>query len=210
MAVFIAVLLISLLVSTLTTTGVIRAAKAFNLFDAPGVRKLHRNAIPRLGGVAIVVACSLVTAPFVVWGGSLAERFPAGTIAVSSLDSMERPLVALCVASLFMFLVGLIDDLCGLRARTKLIAQLAAGLILCGFGVRIEEFSLGSSLMIRLGWLSWPFSLLWIVGVTNALNLIDGLDGLAGGIAVVAGIVTAIVAIHVGQWMTLPRWRPAA
>ncbi|HOW72886.1 MAG TPA: MraY family glycosyltransferase [Phycisphaerae bacterium] len=203
MAIFVAVFLVAAVVSVLTTAVVIRTAKAFDLFDLPGIRKLHRGATPRLGGVAIAVACTAGAVPFLAGHGALPAILAYGTAIADSFATVGRPLVALFSASIFIFLVGLVDDVCGLRARTKLAAQLVAGLFLCGFGVRLEQISLSPALTIELGWLSWPLSLLWIVGVTNALNLIDGLDGLAGGIAAVACVVTAVVAVHVGQWITV-------
>lgn len=203
MVVFAAVLLISAVASWVLTAVAIRTAETFQLFDLPGVRKLHKGATPRLGGVAIMAAGSLVVIPFIACGQALSGFIPGAGIITESFSTIRRPFIALYAASLFMFLVGLLDDICGVRARTKLAAQLLAGLFLCGLGVRLEHLSFGPSLTVDLGWLSWPLSLFWIVGVTNALNLIDGLDGLAGGIAAVACVVTAVVAIHVGQWVIL-------
>jgi UDP-GlcNAc:undecaprenyl-phosphate GlcNAc-1-phosphate transferase len=90
------------------------------------------------------------------------------------------------VASSLVFGIGLRDDLKTLRVRTKLIAQIVAGLIVCSAGIHIDKLVIKDFISIDLGILSIPFTLCWIIGVTNAVNLIDGLDGLAGGICAIA------------------------
>jgi UDP-GlcNAc:undecaprenyl-phosphate GlcNAc-1-phosphate transferase len=101
-------------------------------------------------------------------------------------------------AGWLLFAAGLLDDLYNLRPAAKLLAQCAAGIVAYGFGFRVEELSfLGPTL--DLGVLSLPVTLLWIVGITNAFNLIDGLDGLATGIGLVALASTFAVAWMLGN-----------
>jgi UDP-GlcNAc:undecaprenyl-phosphate GlcNAc-1-phosphate transferase len=99
----------------------------------------------------------------------------------------------------FIFLVGLVDDLRGLRALHKLLAQITASMVLCLAGVRIESIDFAGIYALNLGWLSFPATILWIVAVTNAMNLIDGLDGLAAGIAAIAYLAIAGFSIFGGQ-----------
>jgi len=106
----------------------------------------------------------------------------------------SKIVVVLCAAG-FIFFVGLVDDIRGLRVRTKLWIQLTAAIIVCSAGIRIESIAITDWLILDFGWLSWPFTLFWIVGITNAINLSDGLDGLAAGISAVACGVIAILAI---------------
>jgi UDP-GlcNAc:undecaprenyl-phosphate GlcNAc-1-phosphate transferase len=94
---------------------------------------------------------------------------------------------------------GLIDDLRGISAPMKLLIQLIAAVLAYQFGFRIEVLSLGSA-EFALGWLSLPLTLLWVVGVTNAFNLIDGLDGLATGVALVALATITFAAVHLGNY----------
>jgi UDP-GlcNAc:undecaprenyl-phosphate GlcNAc-1-phosphate transferase len=95
-----------------------------------------------------------------------------------------------------IFLIGLVDDLRRLPARVKFIAELVGAGILCLVGLRIGEIGIGPSLVVNLGWLSIPITLLWIVGITNAVNMSDGLDGLAAGVSAIACGVIAIFALH--------------
>jgi UDP-GlcNAc:undecaprenyl-phosphate GlcNAc-1-phosphate transferase len=99
----------------------------------------------------------------------------------------------------FIFLIGLIDDLRGLPAHVKLPAEIVAACVLCFAGVRIPALQLTDTLLWNLHGLSCPLTVLWIVGITNAVNLSDGLDGLAAGISAVACGVIAIFAIYCGN-----------
>ena len=101
----------------------------------------------------------------------------------------------LCVVT-GIFLVGLVDDLRGLPARFKFAAEVLGAGALCLSGVHIGSIDLGSGMEISLGWLAWPITVLWIVGVTNAVNMSDGMDGLAAGVAAIACGVIAFLAIH--------------
>jgi UDP-N-acetylmuramyl pentapeptide phosphotransferase/UDP-N-acetylglucosamine-1-phosphate transferase len=100
-----------------------------------------------------------------------------------------------------MFIIGLIDDVYGLRAHKKLVGQLAAAIVVCAFGIRIDDIGLTEHYTLSFGWLSWPVTILWIVGLTNAVNLIDGLDGLAAGISTVACGVITMLALYAGHTM---------
>ncbi len=103
---------------------------------------------------------------------------------------------ALLGSAAFIFLLGLVDDLRHLPARFKLLAELAAAGTLCLVGVRIDEISLVDGYSVSLGWFGCPLTLLWVVGITNAVNLSDGLDGLAAGISAIACGVIAALAIN--------------
>jgi UDP-GlcNAc:undecaprenyl-phosphate GlcNAc-1-phosphate transferase len=98
------------------------------------------------------------------------------------------------LGSLILFTAGLVDDLVGLRPRTKLAVQLLAAFVVYALGFRISMIGFGPSFRLELGWLALPVTLAWIVGVTNAFNLIDGLDGLATGVALVALSTSAVAA----------------
>ena len=98
-----------------------------------------------------------------------------------------------------IFLVGLADDIWRLRARMKLIGQLVAALCVCACGVRIESIGVKDLFFVEFGWVSWPLTMLWLVGITNAVNLIDGLDGLASGTSAIACAVIATFAFATGQ-----------
>jgi UDP-GlcNAc:undecaprenyl-phosphate GlcNAc-1-phosphate transferase len=97
----------------------------------------------------------------------------------------HRFVLAVLLGGTVLFGAGLVDDLRRIRPLAKIIAQCIAALIVANLGFRIEILGIGSS-VLHLGWISIPLTVLWIVAVTNAFNLIDGLDGLATGIAIVA------------------------
>lgn len=179
----------AMFLAILATPVTILFARRRRLVDQPGVRKVHAAAIPRLGGVAIVLATL------------------AATLAVLQLDNLvgqalwqaRSPVLTLLLASAFIFLLGLIDDIRSLGARTKFLGQLLAALAVVTAGARFGRIDLGGGWALELGWLGWPATMLWIVGVTNAVNLIDGLDGLAAGICTIASGAVALFAVVTGQ-----------
>jgi UDP-GlcNAc:undecaprenyl-phosphate GlcNAc-1-phosphate transferase len=173
----------------MTTPIVIRVARWMGIVDSPDMRKVHLKPIPRIGGVAIFVSMIGLLVPVLL--------LPDVVGHTSRL--VQTKIIILLGAAGFMFLIGLADDIKGLRARTKLFAQVAAALFVCAAGIRITLLPITGSLALKLGWFSWPFTLIWIVGITNAINLIDGLDGLAAGISAVACGVIAILGIHSGN-----------
>lgn len=179
----------STILAILTTPIVIRIARWFNIVDAPDVRKVHSKPVPRIGGAAI---------SFSVMVPVLLLLFLPNLIGGSFRFGQHKALVVLLAAGA-MFLVGLLDDIRGLRVRTKLSAQLAAAIIVCSAGIRIESIAVTDSLILNFGWFSWLFTILWIVGITNAVNLSDGLDGLAAGISAAACGVIAVLAVHNGD-----------
>jgi UDP-GlcNAc:undecaprenyl-phosphate GlcNAc-1-phosphate transferase len=94
-----------------------------------------------------------------------------------------------------IFITGLIDDIKSVKTWIKLLTQTAAAVTVCAFGIRIEVIRVPDLFSLNFGIFSWPFTILWIVGVTNAVNFIDGLDGLAAGICAIAcGTIAALAA----------------
>lgn len=179
----------SALIAQMVTPLIARLAKARGLVDTPGVRKVHTSPIPRIGGVAIVVAVLATVIPVLKMDNLIGESF----------RSVSGGVGVLLVAAVFVFCVGLVDDIRGISSRIKLAMLLLAALAVCWSGVRIQYISLAGGSVMNLGWLSWPITVLWIVAVTVGINFIDGLDGLAAGIsAIVCGVVT-IVALYAGQ-----------
>jgi UDP-GlcNAc:undecaprenyl-phosphate GlcNAc-1-phosphate transferase len=178
------------LVSLVTTRFVIHAADHYGIYDHPGdSRRIHTRPIPRLGGLAVVPAvvlglCGVALLRAPQWGAN-----------------MERPgfFAALIFGAGLLFAVGLWDDLRGLSPLVKLGFQCVAAAVAFFLGVRVEVLSLGPIAEVPLGVLSLPVTILWMVGITNAFNLIDGMDGLATGIAVVALATTLAVALVLGN-----------
>ena len=150
------------------------------LVDRPDQRKLHRTAVPRLGGLVLA-------ASYLASFGALA-LLPASTGA--ELVRQHRQMVlALAPAAVVVFAVGLLDDLFGLSPRFKLVFEaLAASLAV------MAGLSIGDS------WWSAPLTVLWLVGTANAFNLIDGVDGLATGVGLFATLTILVAALVHGNY----------
>lgn len=189
MEIYLPVYLGSALLALLMTPVIIWGAYRVNIVDIPVSRSLHVKPIPRVGGVSIFISMMCLTA--------LALFLP-NTFGYAFGEALPQVIVLLSAAA-FMFVVGLVDDIRTIRARTKLLAQLAAAIAVCAFGIRIETVAVGDWFSVDFGWFSWPLTILWIVGISNAVNLSDGLDGLAAGISAVACGVIAVLAIRSDQ-----------
>ena len=159
------------------------------LDHALGSRKVHGRPVPRLGGVAMVVAFYAPLAALLFVDSEVGHRFWA---------QGERA-VGLFAGGLAIAALGVFDDLWGADARVKFTVQFAVAGLLYAIGFRIDQIANPFGDPIQLGVLGLPFTLLWIAGVVNAMNLIDGLDGLAGGVALVAVATTFAVAALRGE-----------
>ncbi len=184
MPVILAVLITSAIVSLLVTPVVLHTVKARGLH--PTGR--HRGStVPRLGGVAVCVGMTVGIAAAALLPGGFSLSGPA-----------VRFFAGVVVAAWVVFLAGVADDLWDLPPVAKLLVQCAAAGVAYAWGFRVEVLSLGEA-QLSLGLFALPVTLLWIVGVTNAFNLIDGLDGLATGIAMLALATTFGVAALLGN-----------
>jgi len=179
----------STLLALVITPLVIIIARYFKVVDTADIRKVHSRSIPRIGGVAIFASAMCLMVPIL---------FLQNVIGEPTRDIMLRLIVMFSAASL-IFVIGLIDDIKGLRARIKFYTELIAAIAVCAIGIRIKSVAIGDWLRLDLGLFSWPITILWITGITNAINLSDGLDGLAAGISAMACAVIAIFAVYSGQ-----------
>lgn len=189
MKTYLCVYLGSAFLALIITPVIIWLARHLKSADHPGVRTIHKRPVPRIGGVAIFVSMMCLTIGVLFLSNVIGETF----------RGILPRLIVLLSAAGFMFFIGLIDDIKGLRARIKFLAQIAAAITVCAVGIRIKSVAVADWLTLDFGWFSWPLTLLWIVGITNAINLSDGLDGLAAGISAVACGVIAIFAVYSGQ-----------
>ncbi|MGI9953203.1 MraY family glycosyltransferase [Moorellaceae bacterium AZ2] len=164
--------------SVLLTPILKRVAPRIGALDRPDARKVHDTVMPRLGGVAI-------------FGGFVAAYLAAGM--------NYPPFQGLLWGGSLILLVGLADDVWGLSPRWKLAGQLVAALVVTLLGARVEFLTNPLHGFLFLGKLAIPVTVFWLVGVTNALNLVDGLDGLAAGTALIASVTMAVVAWLEGE-----------
>lgn len=168
---------IAFVVATAAVPVIRRLALRWNFLDYPdGDRHRHTTPVPRLGGMAVFLGLLAALAIVPVVFSNLAAATPWAV-------PLNRALVGSCV---ILFVIGLLDDLRGVRPLVKLIGQTAAAAIVIAFGFRIDVISFMPGTQIELGAFAVPVTVLWLVGVSNAFNLIDGLDGLAGGVGIIA------------------------
>lgn len=176
----------SLLLAMLITPIVIYIAHVFKIYDSLDVRKVHACSIPRIGGVAVFLSATTLVIMALLLNNSIGEAF----------RSIQIQVVTLLTTGTFIFMIGLVDDLHGIRARHKLLAQVTAAAALCLAGVRINSLNFVNLFSFNFGWISFPITIFWIVAITNAVNLTDGLDGLAAGISAVTCAVIALFAFN--------------
>ncbi len=179
-------------VAAALTPIVCRVALKLGAVDAPAARRVHTRAVPRLGGIAIVVAFYL----------PLAALFALDSSSARQLFANPRMVAGIAAGALLVAGIGLWDDVAGLGAKRKLLFQCAAACIAFAGGLRIQGITLPVIGQLDFGWFALPVTILWIVGIINALNLIDGLDGLAGGIAFFACVTNFVVAELAGNVLT--------
>ena len=157
--------------------SVMALAQRFRVLDEPDKeRRLHLTAVPRLGGIAIF-AGTLAGAGIVFLLGTLGTSF--------TFPASARMLEGVLLGCIVVFLTGVADDVWGVRPLLKLLAQSIAAIAAIAYGFRVDHITLTGNEAFSLGALSIPVTLLWIVGMTNAFNLIDGVDGLAGTFALI-------------------------
>jgi UDP-N-acetylmuramyl pentapeptide phosphotransferase/UDP-N-acetylglucosamine-1-phosphate transferase len=165
----------TVLAATLLVPIISRLARSHNLLDEPGPRRVHQNAVPRIGGIAIFVSTLALVLPVFFLSNTIGQYFRESRL----------EFVTLLISASFVFIVGLIDDLRAIQGKIKLLCIIAASLAICASGATISNISLGTSFQLQTGWAAWPLTIIWIVIITVCVNLIDGLDGLAAGIAAI-------------------------
>jgi UDP-GlcNAc:undecaprenyl-phosphate GlcNAc-1-phosphate transferase len=194
------VLVAALVISTALVPLAGAIARRYGVYDAPGPRKVHERETPRIGGLAVFGAFMLVVlAGF--WLAPELGRLPFVTthlaVPVALLQEayrVEGKLLALVVGGAIAFTVGLLDDVLGRRFGPgwKLAGQTLAALVLVAGGIRTDFLGNPAA--------NAAFTLLWVVGVTNAFNLLDNMDGLSAGVAFVASSVLLLNAWLLGEF----------
>jgi UDP-GlcNAc:undecaprenyl-phosphate GlcNAc-1-phosphate transferase len=172
---YLLVFFIAFAVTFLITPSVRAVALRFSALDARDDRKIHTKVITRFGGLAIYAGfiCAMIC-----------SFFPA-----TGLHFMDiAPLVKVIAAATLILMLGVYDDVRGANARTKFFIQILAAFFLVNSGITIQKIGIPFVGVLELGAWNVPVTILWLVGITNAINLIDGLDGLAGGIIFISSL----------------------
>lgn len=176
---------------SLVLTPIVRAlARRVGAMDAPGRRKIHSRPVPSLGGIAIIAA--------------FAASVLLGVFLLPDVGkSLAGKLTGIFLGCLILMGVGIYDDIKGVRPVVKLMGQMAAAIVLLLYGFNIEKFtsplSETGSIMVPVA-AGVVLTVLWVVGLSNAINLIDGLDGLAAGIVFIASLTMMSVAVYRGDY----------
>lgn len=177
---WILIFIVPLILSVILTPIIKKVAIKINAIDLPNERKVHTSVMPRLGGVAIFLATSISLIIFT--------------------DVTEEPLLWILVGSLVIILAGILDDVKTLPAKIKLLFQIIAGAIVIYGGINIEFINVPlTNNVIYLGNWSYLITIVWIIGITNALNLIDGLDGLSAGVSSISLATIFIMSLSMGN-----------
>lgn len=180
---------VSLAVATVLTPLVLKTALRRGLYDQPDGRKVHSRLIPRLGGIAIVLAFFTPLVGILLVEAGMRQQ----------LTQNEPQLVGLFVGGLLVAVLGLWDDLRGADAKQKFVVQIGVACLMWALDYRIDVVTNPFGGSIEVGWLSLPVTVFWFVGVMNAVNLIDGLDGLAGGIGLISVSTLMVLALTDGN-----------
>ena len=166
------------------------------LFDIPDERKVHKHAIPRLGGVSffptILFSCCSVLVIRTLMG------YGISTLSASYI--LPEFLVLIC-GMVLLYLTGIADDLVGVRYRQKFVIQIICACLFPAVGLWINDFYGLFGIDLLPAWFGIPFTILTIVFITNAINLIDGIDGLASGLSSVALLIFGFLYIEKGLWI---------
>ena len=155
---YLLVFALSLILSLILVPAVSRLARRLNILDCPGKDRWHNRAVPNMGGVAIFISFMLASVVFVPF---------------------QREVWVILSGAAVIFILGFLDDRFGTHPRIKFVVQLGVALALILLGVRLRILSAVAAI---------PVTLLWVVGLINAFNLIDNMDGLSGGVAFIASV----------------------
>lgn len=186
---------VALLVAGILIPQILLIAFRKKLFDEIDPRKIHKGVVPRLGGIAFFPSilfsfCVIVGFNLRFFGWETAGIYFEGVV----------PFYFMICAVLLMFLVGIADDLVGVRYMAKFAVQILASILIVFSGVYIDNFFGFLWIHSIPNWIGWISTAFMVVYVVNAINLIDGIDGLASGLSTVAFIFYTIIFFAAGQY----------
>ncbi len=192
-----AVLIVSIIATIALTPLAKHIAKAADAIDYPDKRRVNTKPIPRMGGIAIFGG--MVCGCLVIWVGGAAFGW---TDPFRSGNDMNVNLPILAAGIIFMFGVGIVDDIVGLKAPIKFVGQIVSAAICASSGLLLSDmqnpFQDGG--FIEFGWLAYPITIFYLVAFANVINLIDGLDGLASGISAISAGTIFVFASFAGRF----------
>lgn len=169
-------LLLAFFMSQILTPVVKYISTVLKILDYPDKRKVHKVPIPRLGGLVIFIVFIIMT--------------------LMNFNYVnDKPIIGLLIGCFIIVFIGVIDDAKGVTATVKLLGQVVAACVVIYFGIRITfipHFFMKDQLEVLI-------SIVWIIGITNAINFLDGMDGLATGLSIISAISVLLIALPTGQ-----------
>ncbi len=189
---FVALFLTSLAMTLALVPFVRRLAIRLGSVDYPGGRRVNTVPVPRMGGLAVVLA--LAVAAGVQWLGTTYLDWP---VVVLPAPGLSVNYWVLAVSVLIIFLTGFIDDLVSLRPLPKLLGQVLASSVAAASGLIVGDIVnpiAGGT--VSIGWLAYPVTVIYLVAFANAINLVDGLDGLASGLTAIVSLSMFVIATN--------------
>ncbi|MBQ1250526.1 MAG: undecaprenyl/decaprenyl-phosphate alpha-N-acetylglucosaminyl 1-phosphate transferase, partial [Clostridia bacterium] len=177
-------LALAVIVSYAATPHVKNLAHIVGAIDVPkDNRRMHKQPIPRLGGLGIYLAFLFAALLF---------------------GNIDRQTQGILLGTVMIVVLGVLDDIMALKALPKFLVQIAAAGVAVYHGCTIQFFSnpnvFSQTAYLNLGWLSVPVTIIWIVAITNAVNFIDGLDGLAVGVSAISTASLLVIALLLQEW----------
>jgi len=190
MAQYLLPFILTFFLSAILTQIIYKLSFKWGFFDYPATRKIHRQPIPRLGGIAIFGSFFLVVLAYLVCAPEKLQ------FVQEKIWGVDKNLLGVLLGGGILVAAGIYDDIKGLAPGTKLAFQFLAGVVVALFGIRIWWFSNPFGSHIILGAWSPIFVILWILLLANVMNWLDGLDGLATGVSVIATIILFFLALQ--------------
>ena len=193
--ILIAAFLVSVVLSRIIIPNILIISLRKRLFDQPDARKVHNRPIPRLGGVTffpvIVFSFAVFTAARVIGNDIVYDVFT---------PSVACEFLFLIAGLTLLYIIGIGDDLVGVRYRKKFLVQIVSAALFPVAGLYINNFYGLFDVYFIPSYVGIPLTVLLVVFITNAINLIDGIDGLASGLSMVALVIFGVIFIHYGLW----------
>ena len=180
--------LLAFITAFVITPYTIRLARKVGAVDIPNDRRVNKTAMPRLGGLA-VIAGFVMSAIYLVITMKVENKIDFIS------EGLDKKILGVFLGGIILTIICFMDDVKGIKPLAKLAGQLLAAIIVASCGVLIDNFEIpfkGNSIIINEVF-SYILTIGWIVGITNAINLIDGLDGLSSGITLIACISLLII-----------------
>lgn len=191
----VAVCVLCVLLAGVVIPQILLIAFRRQLFDEPDERKIHKSLVPRLGGIAfapvVMFSMALMLGLSVALGEGLLPEYMEDTRAVS---------FGFC-SVMMLYLIGIADDLVGIKYRAKFVAQVLCGVMFIVGGVWLEDLCGLLGINGLPDWAGWPLTVLVVVFIVNAVNLIDGIDGLASGLSGIACLYYGLMFFYTGDYV---------